>query len=158
MASKACSIVTGKPSPAGAALATATQRRLAAVWSDLLNVQTVYADHDFFELGGHSMMAARLVSRVRQDFGVELPLARVFEHARLAALAAVIDELAAQGAAAAPAIQPAARTRVRRGTRGRDGSAHPRRDETARSACSARAARDARWGRGRRRAWCSWVK
>jgi acyl carrier protein len=52
---------------------------LAAIWSELLGVERVGLDDDFFALGGHSLLATQLVSRVRQRFGVDLPLHGLFE-------------------------------------------------------------------------------
>ena len=66
---------------------TPTEEALAAVWSDLLQVDRVGADDDFFELGGHSLLAVKMVARIRDTLGVELFLPTVFEHATLAALA-----------------------------------------------------------------------
>jgi amino acid adenylation domain-containing protein len=52
---------------------------LAEIWSALLGVGPIGLDDDFFALGGHSLLATQLVSRVRQRFGVDLPLHGLFE-------------------------------------------------------------------------------
>jgi amino acid adenylation domain-containing protein/thioester reductase-like protein len=86
----------------GAAPRTATQRQLAAIWCELLGIEAVGAEDDFFDLGGHSLLALRLMSRVREQFAVELPLVRLFTAPTLAALAESID-LTRQGSAAGAA-------------------------------------------------------
>jgi acyl-CoA synthetase (AMP-forming)/AMP-acid ligase II/acyl carrier protein len=48
---------------------TPAERRLAAIWKDLLQVQTVGANDNFFDLGGHSLMAIRLMARMESEFG-----------------------------------------------------------------------------------------
>ena len=70
---------------------TPTEEVLAEVWSALLRVERVGAADDFFALGGHSLLATRLAARVREAFGVELPLRAVFESPTLAALAGDVD-------------------------------------------------------------------
>ncbi|HKH45556.1 MAG TPA: amino acid adenylation domain-containing protein, partial [Thermoanaerobaculia bacterium] len=74
---------------------TAAEMRVASVWGELLGVERVGREDSFFALGGHSLQAARLTARVRDVFGIEMPVRAVFERATLAAFASLIDELAA---------------------------------------------------------------
>ncbi|MFI0480772.1 condensation domain-containing protein [Actinomadura sp. 9N215] len=53
---------------------TPVEQELAAMVAELLAVNQVDMNENFIELGGHSLIAIQLVSRVREEFGVELPL------------------------------------------------------------------------------------
>ena len=70
---------------------TPTEEMLAGIWEELLPIDRVGATDDFFELGGHSLLAVKMLARLHEAFGVELPLPTVFTHPTLAALA---DEVA----------------------------------------------------------------
>ena len=78
--------------------ATEIQQMLAAIWEEVLGVQRIGAQDDFFQLGGHSILATRVVSRIRRDLGVALPLRRLFTAPTLAQLAEEVEELAAAAA------------------------------------------------------------
>jgi amino acid adenylation domain-containing protein len=61
--------------------------RLCAIWAEVLGVTQVGADDDFFAHGGHSLLATQLLSRVRNAFGIGLPLRAIFKHTTPASLA-----------------------------------------------------------------------
>ncbi|MCW6011170.1 AMP-binding protein, partial [Micromonospora sp. CPCC 205371] len=69
----------------------ATEELLAGIWMQLLGVDQIGATDNFFELGGHSLLATQVVSRVRDVFGTETPLAALFDHPTIRGLAEVID-------------------------------------------------------------------
>ena len=70
-----------------------TERVVADVWSAVLDVVGIGAHDNFFELGGHSLKATVAVTRLRDAFGVELPLYALFEAQDLASVARRIDDL-----------------------------------------------------------------
>jgi amino acid adenylation domain-containing protein len=71
----------------------AVEARLVEIWRELLGIERIGVDDDFFELGGHSLLATQAVSRVREAFGVELPLRVFFEATTVAAVAEKVEEL-----------------------------------------------------------------
>jgi amino acid adenylation domain-containing protein len=97
---------------AGGALSaprTATELALVSIWRELLGLARVGIHDDFFELGGHSLLATRLVSRVREATGVELPLKALFEGGTVAALAERLEAARRSRPAAARPLSPVAR-------------------------------------------------
>jgi amino acid adenylation domain-containing protein len=75
---------------------TQTERRLVAIWAEILNMERVSIADNFFELGGHSLLATQLISRIRSEFNNELPVRAIFEAPTIAALAAKLDKAARQ--------------------------------------------------------------
>jgi amino acid adenylation domain-containing protein/FkbM family methyltransferase len=67
-----------------------TERQLAAIWRELLNVERIGINDDFFELGGHSLLAIKAASRIRDTFGVDLQTQALFENTTIASLAGVL--------------------------------------------------------------------
>ena len=57
---------------------TDLERRLSALWTELLGVPDIGADDNFFDLGGHSLLAVQLVSRLQKELAIDLPLEAVY--------------------------------------------------------------------------------
>jgi acyl carrier protein len=70
---------------------TPTQEKLVQIWSELLEREKIGIHDDFFELGGHSLLATQLVSRVRANFGVDLPLRSLFEQSTICQLGECLE-------------------------------------------------------------------
>ena len=67
--------------------ASALEKVLAVLWSDVLGVERIGAQDDFFELGGHSILATQLFARMVETLQVTIPLRAIFDHRTIAALA-----------------------------------------------------------------------
>src|SRR5262249_30588658 len=67
---------------------TPTEQVLATLWQEILRVDRIGSNDDFFESGGHSLLAIQVVRRIRERFGVEMPLQSLFQRPRLRDLAA----------------------------------------------------------------------
>ncbi|MGD2089948.1 MAG: amino acid adenylation domain-containing protein [Candidatus Aminicenantes bacterium] len=68
------------------------EKKLANIWSEILEVKQVGIYDHFFQLGGHSLLATRLISRIRRIFQVELPLRTVFKTPILVDLARIVKQ------------------------------------------------------------------
>jgi acyl carrier protein len=68
------------------------ERVLANLWSDLLKVERVGLRDNFFQLGGHSLLVTQLVFRLREVFGVEVPLRTIFDKPTLGELSGLLTE------------------------------------------------------------------
>ncbi|MEU7717502.1 amino acid adenylation domain-containing protein [Streptomyces tibetensis] len=101
------------PAP-GAARATRSPRSprealLCSLFAEVLGLSEVGPGDDFFALGGHSLLAVRLVRRIQEETGTEIPVQALFETPGVAALAERLGEPADGPRSGRPALTRAER-------------------------------------------------
>ncbi|HKT27412.1 amino acid adenylation domain-containing protein [Dyella sp.] len=74
-----------------AAPVTEVEKKLAGLWRQVLGVERIGLHDNFFQLGGDSLSAAEMIARFPEHFGMELPLASLFEASTIAGLAAYLQ-------------------------------------------------------------------
>ena len=69
------------------------EEKLVNIWSDILGISAgkIGVNDDFFELGGHSLMATQVISQIRKQLAVEIPLKAIFEKANISLIAKLIS-------------------------------------------------------------------
>ena len=91
-----------RPADAGPYVAPvgSIEEALARIWSECLSIEPIGAHDNFFDFGGQSLIATRVLTRVRSDFGVEMSLTNFFEKPTLGEMAAHISGAASAGSTA----------------------------------------------------------
>jgi amino acid adenylation domain-containing protein len=90
------------PAPGGNAYASRAyeaprgkfETALARIWAELLNAERIGRQDSFFELGGHSLLTVKVTTRLRAEFGIDVPLSAIFARPTLAAFAEFVSEAA----------------------------------------------------------------
>ncbi|MDX8399013.1 MAG: amino acid adenylation domain-containing protein, partial [Gallionellaceae bacterium] len=67
-----------------------TELGLIRIWEEVLGVSPVGIRDNFFDLGGHSIIAVRLMAKVAQQFGRQLPLASLFQGSTIESMAKLL--------------------------------------------------------------------
>ena len=83
------------------------ETRLAALWSEVLRVETIGVNDNFFELGGDSLKVAQIATRVRETFKVNMPLRLLFENPTVVELLPRVEALppSAEGLEELPLVE-----------------------------------------------------
>ncbi|HEY6804818.1 MAG TPA: amino acid adenylation domain-containing protein [Pyrinomonadaceae bacterium] len=71
---------------------TQIEEVLLGIWANVLGIKELDIHDNFFELGGHSLMATRLISQMRNELDVEVPVSKVFESPTVARLAEHVEQ------------------------------------------------------------------
>ncbi|KAL9971921.1 hypothetical protein ACROYT_G018144 [Oculina patagonica] len=76
---------------------TETERNLAQLWCEVLNISNIDVQEGFFDLGGHSLLATHLLVKVNSKFGINLTVQDLFACPTVAEMSKTIDELQKDG-------------------------------------------------------------
>jgi amino acid adenylation domain-containing protein len=71
-----------------------TERRLAEIWSRVLDREKIGVYDNFFEIGGHSLRATIMLAKANKEFSADLALGLVFDNPSIASLAKCFDAVA----------------------------------------------------------------
>ncbi|HVG06172.1 MAG TPA: amino acid adenylation domain-containing protein [Thermoanaerobaculia bacterium] len=103
-----------KPEPAvAAAPRTEMERVIAAIWREVIGVDSVGIDDNFFDLGGHSLLLARVQARLSEILGRDLPMVDLFRYPTVGSLAEAVSTEGRETAEVAEAVAVRPRTHDR---------------------------------------------
>ena len=71
------------------------ERRIAALFGEVLGLAQVATDQSFFDLGGNSLLGMRVLSTLGQELQLHVPLPLLLEARTVAALAQAVAALSA---------------------------------------------------------------
>jgi len=81
---------------------TPVEQKVTEIVRSLLQLERIAVEENFFMLGGHSLLGTQLIARLREAFGVELPLRSLFDAPTIRDLATEIEKLVPARLAAPP--------------------------------------------------------
>lgn len=73
-------------------LQSITGKAMVVIWKEVLGVQNIELSDNFFELGGHSLLAIQIMVRVREAFGVDVPLRSLFDTQNIGEFISAVEE------------------------------------------------------------------
>jgi len=71
---------------------TETEKAVAKVWSEVLQIKEIGIDDNFFEMGGTSIMAVKVVAEIEKSTGKRFPLSVLFEYSTVEKFAKLLNE------------------------------------------------------------------
>lgn len=76
-----------------------TEHQLVQIWAEILNIQPekISTKDSFFELGGHSLLIAQLITKIRNQLAIDLPLNIFFDQYTITGIAEVIKAANSSG-------------------------------------------------------------
>ncbi|HEX9732029.1 MAG TPA: amino acid adenylation domain-containing protein [Thermoanaerobaculia bacterium] len=100
------SLESSGATPSGGEPRTVVEQLLAQIWAEVLQVDMVGIHDSFFDLGGHSLTALRMLGRVTQILGTQIPMNQIFETETIAGMADAIEKLRCNEGPAVARFEP----------------------------------------------------
>jgi acyl-coenzyme A synthetase/AMP-(fatty) acid ligase/acyl carrier protein len=97
---------TYKPERVVVAPRNTLERRLLAIWENVLGVRPIGVTEDFFDLGGHSILAVRLFAEIEKAFGKKLRIGILLSAPTIEQLAGYLERATQYNSSSLVAIQP----------------------------------------------------
>jgi len=92
----------------------ALEQKIADVWQRILGIQQIGVHDNFFDLGGDSLTAVQVATQLKKEFGVPIPVVKLFEGPTISSLAGILDPKTEANPAFARRQERGARRRERR--------------------------------------------
>lgn len=71
---------------------TTNEQRITELWANLLLLDKVGLDDNFFSLGGNSLFAQKTIAELHRQYGITVPVTRIYQYPTAAQLARALDE------------------------------------------------------------------
>ncbi|NER82688.1 MAG: SDR family oxidoreductase, partial [Leptolyngbya sp. SIO1D8] len=69
------------------------EQKLAGVWQNILRIEQIGIHDNFFDLGGDSLIGLQLISKLKQEFQVEMSINYLFQSPSISQMALVVEEI-----------------------------------------------------------------
>ena len=70
-----------------------TERKLATLWAQVLEVANIGIHDNFFDLGGNSLLSVKLGMKIRETFGDHIPIVSIFRYLTISSFAQYLNQL-----------------------------------------------------------------
>lgn len=70
---------------------TPIEKNITAIWMELLLLDKIGVDDNFFQLGGNSLLALKTVAVLKQRFGYEVPITKLYQYPTVSGIAKLVS-------------------------------------------------------------------
>ncbi|MFD2679426.1 amino acid adenylation domain-containing protein [Bacillus seohaeanensis] len=70
-----------------------TEEKILNIWNELLDKENISVNDNFFEVGGHSLLATQIISKIRRNLDLEVPLLYLFKYPTIRQLSMQLEKM-----------------------------------------------------------------